>query len=546
MTTPGEVAARIARAWGVPGGAVAVADADGRIEEWTFGVADLASGAPVASGHLFEIGSISKITTALAILTLVDDGLLRLDQPVSELLDGLPAGLRGPELTLERLLSHTAGLVASIDALPDEAGQVAGYPGEPAAPGVFHYSNVGYLLLGLVGARAGGRPFPELVRERVLLPAGMRSTLPRVTYDDLPLLARGTSRVADDRPWVPGDPLQHAPVLEVAGADGSLASPVADLVRLGRLLLARGATDHGARVISEDSFARMTGALAPEGEDVVVVPGAAPTLSSRYGLGVNVERTPAGVVLSHGGGMVGYASFLHVDVATGRVVAVVTTADGDSPVAEAIARTIAAGGDDALDPALWASGAGEAVPRSAHGRTGRFTASGSAGERVLEVTATPDAPGRVRLDVALDGVTAPLLWGWGDRAVTRHPALRGFALTVDPAGWAWGPLLFRREPLAAEPAPPADAVAHLGHYRSYSPWFRDFRVVARDGGLWLIASGGVEAPSADTPLVPLGDGLYRVGADPALPERIRFAPPVDGSSPWAERDGCRYSRAFTA
>lgn len=84
-----------------------------------------------------------------------------------------------------------------------------------------------------------------------------------------------------------------------------------------------------------------------------------------------------------------------------------------------------------------------------------------------------------------------------------------------------------------------------GHYRSYSPWFTNFRVVQRRGALVLIAPGGVEAPAEDVELVQVAPSTFRIGRDVALPERITFGPLINGVAAWADRDGCRYSRAFT-
>ena len=102
----------------------------------------------------------------------------------------------------------------------------------------------------------------------------------------------------------------------------------------------------------------------------------------------------------------------------------------------------------------------------------------------------------------------------------------------------------------------ADALVHVaaipnprdrpavGHYRSYSPWWTHLRIVARGDRLHLVADNGVEADKGQPELVRLDDGVFRIGADPRLPERLRLGPVVDGSVIWVDRDGCRYSRTF--
>lgn len=512
----------VARDWAVPGGSIAVVSREGTVLEHCFGVADIVSGAPVRPDHLFEIGSISKLVTATVVLQLAGEGRLALDRPIAEALPWVPAALRAPGLTLERLLTHTAGLVQSVDALPDEAGQVASFAGRVAEPGRFHYSNLGYILLGLAAARAGGRPLPELVRSRVLAPLGLERTLPAITHADYDALARGTQPLFDDRPWIPGDPLVPAPWLEVAGSDGSIASTAADLAHLGRALL-----------LDPDSAAAHTALLAPAGEEVLVLPGVPAPAWSRYGFGINAEGAAGGTILSHGGGMVGYASFLLADPATGLVVAVLTNANGDSPVAEAMARSAH----------LVLTGAGPAPEVGPQWWPEDEVTAGTFGE--LAVVEMARGPAGVTLEARLGGEAAPLLRTWGGDGVTRLPALREFALVREGDAWAWGPRVFgcgeARDASAAAPASP-----YPGHYRGYSPWFTNFRIVQRGDRLLLIAPGGVESPGGEQELVPLGEGVFRIGADPGLPETISFAPPVDGLSPWADRDGCRYSRSFTA
>ncbi|MDL9980384.1 serine hydrolase domain-containing protein [Microbacterium sp. ASV49] len=535
-----EAAVGIAERWAVPGGVVAVSDTRGLIAERAFGVSDVEASGPVRPDHLFEIGSISKVATAIAVLQLVDEGMLRLDQPVRDVLPWVPPAFGDERLTVAHLLSHCGGLVASIDAVPDETGQLAGFVGDPAVPGGrFHYSNVGFLLLGRIVAALSGVPFPEHVRRRVLEPTGMADSVAAVIHDDYGRLARGSQRLHDDRPWLPGDALIRAPWLEVAGADGNIAATAADLARFGRTLLNGGHADDGTRILSASAFAAMTAPTAPGGEDVVDLPGIPSPDSSRYGLGINVEQGPGGTVLTHGGGMVGYASFLLIDSGGGLVTAVVTNADGDAPVAEAMARTTASAlrgvpVEAVPDPAIWDTVASPATA----GRTGDFASVD--GSRRISVHTRGD-----RLELETDGETAPLLWTWSGRAATRHPSLRRHHLGYEDGAWTWGPLVLRP---AGAPAPAPIRLspehrAHCGHYRGYSPWFTNFRVVDREGALVLLATGGVEAPTEDVTLIPLGDGRFRLGQ--GEPETIAFGPPVDGGSPWAERDGCRYSRAFT-
>ncbi|WP_167104739.1 serine hydrolase [Mycobacterium sp. DL592] len=546
--------AAIVEHWAVPGGAVVAVDKHREVFSYRFGHADVSAATPVAPQHLFEIGSISKVFNAIAILQLVRCGLIRLDDPIGAVLDWLPEPLRANEITIERLLTHTAGLVASTEALPDELGQTATFAGDvsPAAPGTFfHYSNLGFLLLGQAARQVSGQGLTDVVRDQILVPLQMNSTITCVTHDDYSSLARGYQALRDDRPWVPGEALVQAPWLEVAGSDGNIAATASDLALFARMLLGRGTLDT-TTILHPDDFDTMIGSTAPDGEDILPLPGVPATETSNYGLGVNVERVGGRTVLSHGGGMVGYASFLLADLDDELAVCVVTNANGDSPIAEAIARSVAAelrspGSVDTvgLTPYWWPG----AVEQQ--GYVGEFVddspdSAGSEGPQAIRISIEERSPGRVRLTLEWADGREPLLRTWTRGAVVRARSLAKYSLNFRDDSWHWGPRTFRRAgaPAATERSD-SELEAFCGHYRSYSPWYTNFRVVLRRGRLFLIAPGGVEAPTEDCELVALGESTFRIGADPRLPERITFGPPVNGTSAWAIRDGCPYSRSFT-
>jgi D-alanyl-D-alanine carboxypeptidase len=529
----------IADDWAVPGGVVAITDRDAVIFEHAFGFADREREVPATAGHLFEIGSISKIFTATVVLQLVEEGMLRLEQPVGEILDWLPPSLAGQELTIERLLQHTAGLVSGVDAVQDQAAQVASFTGgvSTADPGTFfHYSNLGFILLGLAVQRLTGAPLGRLEQERILDPLGMRDSTPTVTNSDYGVLARGYRALHDDRFWLPGDEQVVAAWLEVDGADGAIAATASDLAAFARMLLG----DEGP------ALKAMTTHLAPDGEDTVLMAGIAPVGESRYGLGVNVETTDGRVVLSHGGGMVGYASFLLADLVDGLGVVVLTNSNGVGPIAEVIARAVAAtavAGSTvpSLDPERWAEAgaAPQSRPRPIDDRMlGRFVSPWP--DAVILVRAEADG----RLVIEAGGVGGALLWTWGGSIGTRHPAFRPFPLTFDGESWLWGDRRYRPEGEASAPKGPSVWEPYLGHYRTYSPWFSNFRIVDRDGVLLMLSTPAVESPGDEVELAELSPGVFRIGADPRLPERLTFGPHVDGRSAWADRDGCRYSRSF--
>jgi len=177
----------------VPGVSVAFIE-DGRVR-WTrtYGVATLGGGA-VTPDTLFQAASMSKAVAAAAGLKLVEQGKLALDEDINVRMTAwkVPDSpyTATEKVTLRRLLSHTAGL--TVGGFP---GYVAGKPvpatvqilnGEPPAntpavrswevPGKYAYSGGGYTAAQVAIAEAGLRPFPRLLEDLVLRPAGMRAS----------------------------------------------------------------------------------------------------------------------------------------------------------------------------------------------------------------------------------------------------------------------------------------------------------------------------------------------------------------------------------
>jgi CubicO group peptidase (beta-lactamase class C family) len=170
---------------------------------WAKGFGRLAKGRPelVDTNTLFQAASITKPTTALAALKMVDQGLLSLDEPINNKLKTLLIpGKNATNVTLRRILSHTGGLNSFGD-----PGYVVGsklptlvqiLKGEPPANtpavmasgpvGVWDYSNGGYIFLQALLTDVSRQEFPDLLRSTVLEPLGMsRSTFEQPLPDKL-------------------------------------------------------------------------------------------------------------------------------------------------------------------------------------------------------------------------------------------------------------------------------------------------------------------------------------------------------------------------
>jgi D-alanyl-D-alanine carboxypeptidase len=163
--------------------------------EWSkaYGVRDLDSKTSAQPTDRVQIASVTKTMTAVAVLKLVDDHLIGLDDPVNDVSPGFTATLKPPgPITVRHLLSHTSGMPEVNDALPRDVDfrpvlsrtltmerglQLAGtLPWTASSVGSFTYSNTNYLALGLLIQTLRHKPFVQVMREQVFEPLGLRNT----------------------------------------------------------------------------------------------------------------------------------------------------------------------------------------------------------------------------------------------------------------------------------------------------------------------------------------------------------------------------------
>jgi D-alanyl-D-alanine carboxypeptidase len=514
-----------------PGLTLGLTDRDGTLVTRTYGLADLASRQPVTPETLFEIGSIGKTFTAVAMLQLVDEGRIDLEAPVDRYLPWFevpqPAG--HPPITIAHLLSHTAGLAAGIDGTPEGAFQVWSLRDLPtfSAPGErFHYSNVGYKALGLVLEAVEGRPYREVIRARILDPLGMSTTAPAITHDIRSRLAVGYEYLHDDRIGYPGAPLAPATWLETETADGSIASTAAEMCAFVRLLLREGEGPSG-RLLSEQAFAQMTTGNAYEDE------------TDAYGYGLLIRELDGRRFIGHGGGMVGYLAGLQADAESG--LGAIVLQNGMSAHPMALARTVL----------RIARETGNGTPPPAGG-TARRAPDELAGAYVpddpgcepIEIVAAENGPVlRSRsLDVALQEVDGDLFLA-PDAAFDRFHIRAERATNGVTELWHGGRRYVREGAVARQlPQPPDELRAIAGHYRSHNPWTTNFRVVLRGDRPWLIFAAAPDGFDDEQPLVASPDGSFRVGEDPGNPEGLRFDTVVDGRALRAWLSGWPYYR----
>lgn len=190
-------------AWGKDGlaGVTIGVVRDGKlVSTRSFGLADATSATPASADTVYRVGSVTKAFTALMLLQLVENGTVRLSDPVAKYfpeIDAIPGRLAGaPPITLLQLATHTSGLAAEPEN-PDafQQGAVRDWEATLTAalaqtrfqyePGTrFSYSNVGYAVLAVALSRAAKQPYVAYVEQHIFKPLGMTDTAfePRASW----------------------------------------------------------------------------------------------------------------------------------------------------------------------------------------------------------------------------------------------------------------------------------------------------------------------------------------------------------------------------
>lgn len=305
--------AAAARAWRIPGLAVAIVRDDSVVFAKGYGVRELGRPDAVDAGTRFAIGSTTKAMTAIALGMLVDEGKVEWDAPVTRYLPGFRVAdpFVTNELTVRDLLTHRGGLGnadqlwAGTDYTTDEIiRRVATIEPAYSIRSRFVYQNVMYAVAGEVIGAASGVPWAAFLRARIFEPLGMTST--EATLGAL----AGQPNVAT--PHMEFDdairPVKNRPVDGVAPA-GSVWSSVGDMARWMRFVLDSGRVG-GRRLLSAASYRE---ALSPQ---VIAPLDMYPTLSIvkphffTYGLGWFLHDYAGEAVAMHTGSIDGMSALI--------------------------------------------------------------------------------------------------------------------------------------------------------------------------------------------------------------------------------------------
>ena len=283
----------------IPGLSVAVVRAGRIVKARGYGLANVELNVPATEDTVFEIGSVTKQFTAAAIMMLVEEGRVGLDEPLSKYLAGVPAAWSA--VTIRHLLTHSSGIQNYLD-VPDLFT-------ETARPGLSHddiaklffarlqldfrpgetwaYSNTGYLLLGNVIEQASGKSYWAFLDERIFKPLAMNTTR---SSEPTAIIAQRAAGYE----WHDHKLENRAALTENAYAAGSIVSTVRDLAKWDAAL-------YTEQLLKRASFEQMWRANKV---------GGAPA-PYNYGFGWWVDTYHGRRVVAHSGGTPGFSSVIY-------------------------------------------------------------------------------------------------------------------------------------------------------------------------------------------------------------------------------------------
>ena len=322
-----------------PGLAVLVRVNGRTVFERGYGSRDLRSGAPIDAHTNFRLASCTKQFTAMAILLLVHDGKLRLNETLAEVFPQFPA--YGRTITLRNLLNHTSGLVDYEDLMDkayagkawqeipqiSDAGVLELMQQQSAtkfAPGsAWEYSNSGYCVLGQVVEKAAGIPFADFLSRRIFLPLGMRNSVAHVA-GKAHLETRAYGYTNDAGTWLETD---QSPTSATLG-DGGIYSSLEDLSRWDAAL-------GGYTLLKEAEVkAAFTAGTVAAGSDIL--PHGPDGLPVQYGFGWFLDPYRGHQRRWHEGESIGFRSVIERFPADGLTIVILANRTDLDPKALAL------------------------------------------------------------------------------------------------------------------------------------------------------------------------------------------------------------------
>lgn len=330
------------RAEKIPGLALAVVR-DGKIvKAHGYGLANVELDVPVKPETIFQTGSVGKQFTATAVMMLVEDGKIRLDDPIGKYLSGVPATWKN--ITVRNLLTHTSGIhdyetesLTKKDAAfvnlrndyteDDLFKKFSGLPLDFPPGSQWRYSNSGYVILGILIHKVTGQFYGDVLQERIFRPLGMTSTRIISEADIIPNRAAGYRLVNGEiknQEWV-------SPTLNTT-ADGALYTDVVDMAKWDAAL-------YTEKVLKKASLDQMwTPVRLNDGN------------TAEYGFGWDITSVNGHRLIEHGGAWQGFTTQISRYADDRFTVIVLTNLDSEHSQPDKIAHEIAALYNSALTP----------------------------------------------------------------------------------------------------------------------------------------------------------------------------------------------------
>ena len=283
----------------VPGVAMAIVRKEGVVATKGYGLANVEHNVPVGPDTIFQSGSVGKQFTSTAVMLLVEQGKIGLDDPITKFFPDAPAPWRA--ITVRHLLTHTSGIPdyedvkdgpASVDLrrdyTEDDLTRFAYKLRLEFPPGSrWNYSNTGYVLLGIIIHKTSGQFYGDLLRDRVFAPLGMKTARIISEEDIVPNRAGGYRLVKGalkNQRWV-------SPTLNTT-ADGALYLSLRDMVAWDKGLRAGAILEPGSWAQVNAPVKLNSGHRYP------------------YGFGWSVDTLNGSVRLHHGGSWQGFKTYI--------------------------------------------------------------------------------------------------------------------------------------------------------------------------------------------------------------------------------------------
>ncbi len=306
------------------------------VSKGALGFRDPENTLPITEDTVFQLASVTKQFTAAAVMLLMRQGLLSLEDEITKFFPEVPY----PGVTVRHLLTHTSGIPDYFDdadwfiRIWEEEKRVPGndeilrFLRETKAKPYFapgdglHYSNTGYNLLALLVERLSGVPFEEFLQKNIFEPAGMTSTrCCHIRRDGVPFENYAQATVYDDEKCVADiDSAEDGDVAAFDGLNGDdyVYTNIFDMFKWDRALR------EGKVLAPEEQQLMYTPCKLGNGEDAVYDED--DKLGYGFGWGIALDEE-YGLIVSHSGGMPGVATWFERFIDADRVLVILSCRD---------------------------------------------------------------------------------------------------------------------------------------------------------------------------------------------------------------------------